>query len=54
MRVEKTKVTAGPLIVGDSLLSLAALFLASLYLYRGVHLVAGTALELRARGHLPA
>ena len=54
MRVKLAKVTTGPLIVCDPLLSLAALFLASLYFDRGFHLVAGTALELRARRNLPA
>jgi len=49
MRVKLAKVTTGPLIISGPLLSLSALFLTSLYFYRGVHLVTGATLELRAR-----
>jgi hypothetical protein len=49
MRVKLAKVITGPLIISGPLLSLSALFLTSFYFDRGVHLVTGSALELRAR-----
>jgi hypothetical protein len=49
MRVKLAKVTTGPLIISGPPQSLSALFLTSLYFDRGVHLVTGATLELRAR-----